>query len=243
MTVDDEGGSQVVMPGTTVVTDLPVTGATKSFTAVEGQNFGPFVLATFTDPNTLATVADVQATLADRRLGRRRVRRALAAGPSNSSSQRRRRSGRPETRPSRSSAATPTPTPRRQPRAQPDPSASFIHDSVAATMTQPPPGDGGVAVLDSSLTGLAGTEITGVEGNSTGTALLGTFVDANQAATVADFTSGGGSVVVNWGDGSALQTLPAGRPRHHQHPRGRRLDHRRRPHPTPRRGPTLTRSR
>ena len=75
-------------------------------------------------------------------------------------------------------------------------------------MTSPP--GGGVTVLDATLTGSAGNEITGVEGSSTGTVLLGTFVDANQAATVADFTTAPGSVVVNWGDGSAPQTLAAG---------------------------------
>src|SRR5208337_87991 len=63
VTVHDDGGSQVVVPGTATVTDLPVTDAVISFTAVEGQNTGTIVLATFTDPNTLATVADVQATL------------------------------------------------------------------------------------------------------------------------------------------------------------------------------------
>ena len=60
-----------------------------------------------------------------------------------------------------------------------------------------------------SLTGTAGNKITGVEGSSTGTVLLGTFVDANQAATVADYTTPPGSVVVNWGDGSAPQILAA----------------------------------
>ena len=46
------------MTGSVTVTDLPVTGSTRSFTAVEGQSTGLFVLATFTDPNTLATVAE-----------------------------------------------------------------------------------------------------------------------------------------------------------------------------------------
>ena len=59
------------------------------------------------------------------------------------------------------------------------------------------------------LTGTAGNEITGVEGSSTGTVLLGTFVDANQTSTAADYTTPPGSVVVNWGDGSAPQTLAA----------------------------------
>ena len=68
---------------------------------------------------------------------------------------------------------------------------------------------GTATIIDAKLTGSAGTEITGIEGTSTGTVLLGSFVDANQAATVADFTSGGGSVVVNWGDGFGAQTLAA----------------------------------
>ncbi|MGD0461178.1 MAG: LEPR-XLL domain-containing protein [Tepidisphaeraceae bacterium] len=59
------------------------------------------------------------------------------------------------------------------------------------------------------LTGSAGNEITGFEGSSTGTVLLGAFTDGNQAATVADYTTPPGSVVVNWGDGSAPQTLAA----------------------------------
>ncbi len=61
----------------------------------------------------------------------------------------------------------------------------------------------------STLTGSTGNTITGVEGNPTTTSLLGTFVDANQAATAADFTTLPGSVVVNWGDGSVPQTLAA----------------------------------
>ena len=100
---------------------------------------------------------------------------------------------------------TPAGTPRRAQRRGHDPRG------VTTTLTSPP--GGGVTVLDAPLTSSNGTAITGIEGNSTGTVLLGTFTDANQAATVADFTTGGGSVVVNWGDGSAPQTLAAGQPR------------------------------
>jgi large repetitive protein len=64
ITVHDDGGSRVVITGSATVTDLPVTGSTNSFTSVEGQYAGQFALATFTDPNTLATVADLNATLA-----------------------------------------------------------------------------------------------------------------------------------------------------------------------------------
>ena len=68
ITVTDDGGSVVIIPGSVTVTDLPiipgpVTGFVHNFTAVEGQDTGTIVLATFADPNTLATVADVTAFL------------------------------------------------------------------------------------------------------------------------------------------------------------------------------------
>jgi len=65
-------------------------------------------------------------------------------------------------------------------------------------------------VVDAPLTGSAGTEITGIEGSTPGTVVLGAFTDANPGAAVADYTTGGGSVVVNWGDGSPPQNLAAG---------------------------------
>ena len=61
--VFDDDGATTTLTSSFTITDLPVTGATRSFTAVEGQNTGPFILATFEDPNTMATVADVSATL------------------------------------------------------------------------------------------------------------------------------------------------------------------------------------
>ncbi|MGA2497783.1 MAG: FG-GAP-like repeat-containing protein, partial [Tepidisphaeraceae bacterium] len=61
--VTDVGGSNVTLNGTATVTDLAVTGAVRNFSAVEGQNTGTIVLATFTSPNPLATAADFTATL------------------------------------------------------------------------------------------------------------------------------------------------------------------------------------
>ena len=203
VTVHDDGGSQVVVTGSATVTDLPVTGATKNFTAVEGQNTGPFVLATFEDPNTLATLSSVNATLAvggwgDGTPGVAGVALTVQQTGVDPAT------GDPifavlgsHTYAEETAAGTP------------DPLSVIITTLGGATTTLTSPAGGGVTVLDAPLTGSAGTAITGVEGNSTGTVLLGTFVDANQAATVADYTSGGGSVVVNWGDGSAPQTLPA----------------------------------
>jgi hypothetical protein len=208
VTVHDDGGSQVVVPGTATVTDLAVTGATKNFTAVEGQDTGSFVLATFTDPNTLATVADVNAQLAvggwgdgtPTVAGVTLVVQEIGVTPLTSATN----PGAPifEVLGSHTYAEE-------TPPGTPDPLSVIITTLGGATTTLTSPPGGGVTVLDARLTGSAGTEITGIEGNSTGTVLLGTFVDANQAATVADYTAGGGSVVVSWGDGSAPQTLAA----------------------------------
>ncbi len=46
---------------------------------------------------------------------------------------------------------------------------------------------GTATVVDAPLTSSNGPEINGIEGITTGTVLLGTFIDANQGATVADY--------------------------------------------------------
>ena len=66
-----------------------------------------------------------------------------------------------------------------------------------------------VSIADAPLSSSNGTEITGIEGISTGTILLGSFSDANPGAAVTDYTSPPGSITVEWGDGSAPQTLDA----------------------------------
>ena len=61
--VTDVGGSRAILRGTTIVTDLPVTGAVGNFTAIDGINTGTVTLATFSDPNPLATASSLKATL------------------------------------------------------------------------------------------------------------------------------------------------------------------------------------
>ena len=178
--VTDAGGSTVTLTGTATVTDVSVTGSTGNFTAVEGQNTGQFVLATFTDPNTLATVADVNAQLA---IGGWGDGTPTVAGinlvvqeigvvplvPATSTS------GDPifevigsHTYKEETAAGTP------------DPLSVIITTLGGATTTLTSPPGGGVTVLDAPLTSSNGTEITGVEGTATpATTLLGTFVDAN----------------------------------------------------------------
>jgi hypothetical protein len=213
VTVIDDGGSQVVVPGTSAVTDQAISGATQSFTAVEGKDTGLFVLATFTDPNTLATVADVNAVLAiggwgdgkPANAGVTLVVQQIGVTPLNSANN----PGAPifEVLGSHVYAEE-------TPAGLPDTLSVIITTlgGVPTTLTSPP--GGGVTVLDAPLTSSNGTTIRGIEGNTTGTVLLGTFTDANQGATTADFlpTPGGngGSVIVDWGDGSAPETLAAG---------------------------------
>ncbi len=89
---------------------------------------------------------------------------------------------------------------------------TLIIDNPGATTTTPAAGTAGAAqatVLDAPLSSSNGTQITGIEGISTGSVLLGTFTDANPGGTIADFVTAPGSVVVNWGDGSAPVTLSA----------------------------------
>ncbi len=165
-----------------------MTGAVSNFTAVEGQGTGLIGLATFTDPNTLATVADVTAS-PDRRLGRRH-----ADAPHG-----------PVTLAVQQIGVTPL-------SSSTDPGDPIFEVLGSHTYTE----EGGYAVnvgvttvggvttaltpdtatvLDAPLTSSNGTEITGIEGSPTpnrprptGT-LLGAFTDANQVATVADFTT------------------------------------------------------
>ena len=61
--VTDVGGSVVTITNTATVSDPTPTGVYQDFTAQEGLNTGTIVLATVTDPDTLATVADLESTL------------------------------------------------------------------------------------------------------------------------------------------------------------------------------------
>jgi hypothetical protein len=197
-------GTTTSLSSAYTITDLPVTGSTENFTAVEGQTTGSFVLATFEDPNTLATISDVNATLA---IGGWGDGTPTTAGNTLTVQQIGVDTGDGDpifevlgshTYADETSGGTP------------DALSVIITTSGGVTTTLTSPPGGGVTVLDAALTGSSGNDITGVEGTSTGAVSLGTFVDANAAATAADYTSGGGSVVVNWGDGSAPQTLIAG---------------------------------
>ena len=71
VTVIDDGGSQVVITGSSTVTDQAISGSTNDFTAVEGKDTGLFVLATFTDAQHAGDGGRRQRRARRRRLGRR----------------------------------------------------------------------------------------------------------------------------------------------------------------------------
>jgi len=195
--VTDEGGSTVTLSGTVTATDLPVALLTAPpFTATEGINTGTFVLFTFTDPNTLATAVDVNAQLAVGGWGDGSPAAAgvnlvvqvtgvvplIPAGPT---------SGDPIFAILGSHTYD-----EETPAGLPETLSVIVTTLGGATTTFTDPPGGGVTVLDARLTGFNGT-ITGIEGNTTGTVRLGSFVDGNPVSTLADFTA-----MVAWGDGT-----------------------------------------
>jgi large repetitive protein len=192
--VTDVNGAAVTLTGTAAVTDLPVTGAVRSFSAIEGRNTGTIVLGTFTDPNPLATAADVTATLPIDGWGDATPPSVvtLAVQPIGATS-----AGTLfEVLGAHTYADT----------------GSFTVNINVSTLDSGPTAltAGTATVVDATITGSTGITFKGTEGIATpATPLIGTFTDSDPSATVADYTAGTGSVVVNWGDGSALQTMTA----------------------------------
>ncbi len=187
--VDDVGGSTVTLPGSAVVTDPALTGTTNAIAAVEGISTGTIVLATITDPNTLATASNLSATVnwGD---GTGTVPAVVTLIGTTSTSTIFDVTG------SHTYADEGTD------------SVSVAVTTTGGATTTPSPLTDTATVADAPITA-SGSSISGIEGTSTGSVIIATFSDANPGATVADFTTGTGSIVVNWGDGSAPETLPA----------------------------------
>ena len=188
--VKDVGGSTVTLTGTATVSDRAlIAAATMPVSAVENTSTGSVVLATFTDPNPLDTGSGVSATVSwgDGTGTLPAVVTFIGTSPSGSMFQ---------------VSGTHTYT---------TPGTDTISITVTTTggaTTSPSPLTTTADVADAPITA-SGTSITGDEGISTGNVVIATFTDADPDSTVANFTTGNGSVKVNWGDGSALQTLSA----------------------------------
>jgi hypothetical protein len=208
--VTDEGGSTVTLTGRVDVTDLPVTGATSpGFTAIEGMNSGMVLLATFTDPNKLATNSDVTAFIpiggwgdgTPTAPGGPLVIQQIGVTPSTSPVP-----GQPifdvfgghqygeltSTSPSLPLAY-----------------AIDVATLGGVTTTMTSPFGGGVTVLDAPLTAQTGNTIAGSAGISTDTVTIGSFLDANSGATSTNFTALPGSTEIFWGDGTTTALTAA----------------------------------
>ena len=192
--VQDVGGSTVTIFGTATVTDLAVTGATQLHHRGKPQHRHDRA-GDFHRPQHPGHRGRRARNASDRRLGRRHAHRGRdLAGIAD---RRRRDDRRPDLRDLRQPHVCRGRD--LHPQYQRDNPGRRDHRS------DPRHCHGPRRQADTTT----GNTITGVEGSSTGTVVLGSFTDDNQLATVADYTAGAGSVVVNWGDGSAPQTLTA----------------------------------
>jgi hypothetical protein len=186
----DEDGATVTLTSPVTAVDPPLTVTSHDFRAVEGTDSGPVLLATVIDPNPLATVADLSATL-------------TAWGDGTP--------GAPVSVPlflvGHTAPGAPVSGIIFEVRA-----GHNYHDEGAFTFSltvqtlgtgdAPVTVTGTANVADAALSSSNGTEITGIEGNSTGTVVLGTFHDSNPFATAADFTAT--LPIGGWGDGTPL---------------------------------------
>jgi hypothetical protein len=208
-TVVEQGLAPLVLFGSAMVTDLPVTGAiTPNIIAVEGISTGQIVLATIVDPNALATASDLVASLpvggwGD---GAPSVPVALAlqqigVTPSTSSAP-----GQPifDVLGSHTFRETTSTRP-----LLPLTLTLGVTTVGGVVTTLKSPLASGIAVLDAPLTSRGGARITGAAGRSTGAVAIGSFLDANADASGADFTTGAGSTVVSWGDGKLTRLTAA----------------------------------
>jgi hypothetical protein len=193
--ISDDGGETLNTTTTAVVGDPNLTGATaRALKAVEGVDTGLVYIASFVDPDPNATLHDWNALVHWGDGSPDETGTLIIAG------------GDPATGGTIFKVLANHTYAEEGPPSAPTVTLTDVDTPANAPTVLPL----NVTVVDAPLSSTHGAEITGVEGVAPAAAsLLGTFTDANQAATAADFTSGGGSVVVNWGDGSAPQTLAA----------------------------------
>ena len=183
--VRDLGGSTTTtLTSITIADSLLTAGAPIALTVVEGKPFTAQV-ATFTDANALGTIGEFSATIA-------------WGDGTNSSAIIGQNAAGVFTVTGTHTYTTFTPA------GTPNSVVVSIRSINGATANV----TSTATVTDAPLTSV-GTTITGIEGNSTGNVLIATFTDSNPFSLLTDFTTGGGVVTVDWGDGSALFTASA----------------------------------
>jgi len=163
VTVHDDGGSQVLIIGSATVSDPSLSGSAHNITSTEDASTGNVVLATIDNPNLLATNASLTAVM-------------TTWGDGSPS----------ETLPVNLIGSTATNTIFEVTGSHVYTEEGTYTFSITVTTTggKSLTVTGTATVLDATLSSSNGPEINGIEGNTTGTITLGTFVDANQGATV-----------------------------------------------------------
>ena len=189
---DLSGGFVATTNGVITITDGALTAgapATAPLTVVEGKSF-TLPLVNFVDANLAGTIADFSATIT---WGDGTTSTGIIGQLSTPS-------GSPTaftvTGTHTYNVFTPTGTP--------DAISVAIRDDGGSTVTV----TNTATVLDAPITASTTSSISGIEGNTTGPELIAVFTDSDPGSTIADFTTGGGSVTVNWGDGTGVHTLP-----------------------------------
>jgi hypothetical protein len=194
--ITDDGGSRVTTTDTITVGDPPLTGsAAVPVHAVEGHPTGDVTVATFIDPDPNSTAHDWNAVIHWGDGTPDEVGTLVLAG------------GDPISGGNIFKVVGNHTYAEESPLAPGSPTVTITDVDTAANTPVVVPLT--VTVVDAPLSG-QGASIQAIEGIPTvATTLLGTFTDSNPGATIADYTTGAGSVVVNWGDGSAPETLAA----------------------------------
>jgi hypothetical protein len=203
ITIKDVGGATITTTGVITITDAALTAGTPAaapLTVVEGNAF-TLPVANFNDANLAGAIADFAATIT---WGDGSTSAGIIAQESTPA-------GSPTqftvTGTHTYADETPAGTPYAISVAIKDDGGSAVTITNTATVIDAP--------LSSEGATIVGTEGTPLSPGTVGNGLLvATVQDSNPAATVADFTSvasggAGGSVTLDWGDGSPLVTLPA----------------------------------
>ena len=188
--IKDLGGASTTTLSTITVSDSLLTaGPALAITATEGQAFQDTKVATFTDADLMGVISDYTVTI---NWGDGTTSAGIIGQEAN---------GTFDVSGSHTYA---------EEAAVPYNIAVSIKDEGGATTTV----TSTAAVKDAPLSG-SGALIQGTEGlglsqtgsSPYGSVVIGSFTDTDPMGVVADYVTAPGSIVVNWGDGSALQTL------------------------------------